>query len=250
MEVPMWKRIVDELSGRLLTAADPVLKRKESPNLNVSVIPHLALYHLLACLNASIEANARAQPSCAISLIRQCVGALTIIDLGLQESGYRDPILDQWHAGRRTTGEIRKLLAQAIWSRYGTGLWDESWGTYFSNLAKAVHPYAHYSPELMGWQMTILHYDGGNSLVIGTGPESADPVKAGRLALFQALIIWTLGRILLANTDEPEVQAFRESIERLRLEIGSSKLLFKSKNWTDELMPHVAFYPGVEWRDE
>ncbi len=51
MEVPTWKRIVDELSGPLLTAVDPVLKRKESPNLNASLIPHLALYHLLACLS-------------------------------------------------------------------------------------------------------------------------------------------------------------------------------------------------------
>lgn len=183
MKVPTWKRIVDELSGPIFTAADAVLKGKESSNLDASLIPHLALYHLFACINTSIEANAKAQPSCSMSLIRQYVESLTIVDLGLQKSAYRDPVLDQWHAGRRTTGEIRKHLAQTVWPRYGTGLWDESWEDYFFNLAKAVHPYAHYSPELMGWQMTILSYDGDNRFLVSTGPQTADPgqVEQNRL---------------------------------------------------------------------
>lgn len=250
MKVPAWKKITDEVGGPILTTVDATLKKKESPNLNTSLIPHLALYHLDACLNASIEANAKAQPSCAISLIRQCVESLTIIDLGLQEAAYKDPILEKWHAGQRTTGEVRKFLAQDIWPRYKTGIWNESWEEYFSNLAKAVHPYAHYSPELMGWQMSILKYEGGNRLLVSTGSQSAEPVKATRIALLQTIVVWTLGRILLANATGPEVCAFQEPIEQLRLAIGSSKLLFKSKQWADELMPHVFFHPGREWRDD
>jgi hypothetical protein len=114
------------------------------------VIPQLAVFHLDACLNASIEANAALTPTVAMCLLRQCVETLTIIDVGLQPSKYRDPVLDTWHEGKKTTGALRKDLEQEIWPRYGPGIWDESWSEYFSNLAQAVHPHAHYTSQLKG----------------------------------------------------------------------------------------------------
>lgn len=249
MHDPEWKSVAAEVAPVVLSLVDRELAQNESRDLHANLIPHLATYHLNACLNASIEANAAFQPSVAICLLRQCVEALTVIDVGFQDLSLRDPLFEEWRAGKTTTGGLRKCLAETVWPRYGVGLWDESWTEFFSNLAKAVHPYAHYSPELLGWQQSIVGFDGGSGFLIATGPRGQDPVKASRLALLQSLVIWTLARLLFANRSSPDVISLKPAVDRLARAIGSSKLLFKSKDWADELMPHVAFYPGKDWRD-
>ena len=153
MQKPKWLTFTDKLIGPLFPIASGVLDSKKSANMHLSQIPTMALFHLFGCLYASIEANERGQHSVAICLIRQCVEALTLIDLGLQEPSYREPLLEKWETGKKSHGEIRKALEQDIWPNYGHGLWDEPWREYFGNLARAVQPYAHYSPEVMGWQM-------------------------------------------------------------------------------------------------
>ena len=104
--------------------------------------------------------------------------SLSIIEVGLQESNYRDSLLRRWSSGTLNVGGIGKELARDIWKKYGTGLWDESWEEYFGNLAQAVHPYAHYSSELMGWQIGIVHFDGGKRFITRTDSTNPDPVKA------------------------------------------------------------------------
>jgi hypothetical protein len=249
MRDPEWKNTADKIASVVLSLTDRELVKSDSTDLDSNLIPHLATYHLNACLNASIEANAAFQPSVAICLLRQCVEALTVIDVGFQDLSLRDPLFKEWRAGKTSTGALRKRLEKDVWPRYGVGLWDESWTEFFSNLANAVHPYAHYSPELLGWQQSIVAFDGGNRFLVATGPCGQDPVKASRLALLQALVIWTLARLLLANRSSPEVISLKPAVDHLASAMGSSKLLFRSKNWADELMPHVAFYPGKDWLD-
>lgn len=174
---------------------------------------------------------------------------MTIIDVGLQVADSRDVIINNWRSGKMTTGALRKHLEREVWPRYGSGLWDEPWKEYFANLAKAVQPYAHYSPEIMEWQKSIVAFDGRKKFLFSTSPQSFDPIKASRLALLQSLIIWTLARLLMANSTHPEVLALSSQVAQLKTAIGSSKLLFKSKDWADELMPHVIFSPGKDWRD-
>jgi len=249
MLAPEWKILASEVAPLVLSLTDRELSQNVSGNLDVTLIPQLATYHLNACLNASIEANAAFQPSVAVCLLRQCVEALTVIDVGFQNSHFRAALFEDWRAGKITTGALRKPLSEKVWPRYGVGLRNESWGEFFSNLAKAVHPYAHYSPELLGWQQSIVGFDGDRSFVIATAPRGQDPVKASRLALMQSLVIWTLARLLLANRSSPDVISLTPTVNRLTTAIGTSKLLFKSGDWANELMPHVAFYPGKEWRD-
>ena len=249
MRVPEWKSVAAEVAPIVLSLTDRELAQGDSANLDTNLIPHLATYQLNACLNASIEANAAFQPSVAICLLRQCVEALTMIDVGFQDSSLRDPLFEEWRAGKTTTGALRKRLKEEVWSRYGAGLWDESWTEFFSNLAKAVHPYAHYSPELLGWQESIVAFDGESRFLVATGPRGQDPVKASRVALLQSLVIWALSRLLLANRSSPDIISLKPAVDRLASAIGSSKLLFKSRDWADELMPHVAFNPGKDWLD-
>jgi hypothetical protein len=221
---PKWKRLASAIGPDVFTVTDRELKQRESTNLDATMIPQLATYHLNACLNASIEANRMFQPSVAICLIRQCVEALTIVDVGFQELEERDELLERWRRGKVTTGGLRKHLEVEAWPRYGPGLWDEPWVEFFSNLAQAVHPYAHYSAELLGWQQSIMAFDGGRRFLVTTGPQSREPLKASRIALLQALVIWGLARILLANCGAAEVVELQEPTGALATAIGSSKL--------------------------
>jgi hypothetical protein len=90
-----------------------------------------------------------------MALLRQCVEALTIVDVGLQPHEFATDVLLSWVEDRLTQGQIRKKLEAERWPQYGCGLWQESWGEYFGNLARAVQPYAHYSRTLMGWQFSV-----------------------------------------------------------------------------------------------
>jgi len=247
---PKWLQLSERLSGPLFTCAGAALAPSESSDIDASLIPHLALFHLYHCLNASIVANREAKYSVAVCLLRQCVETLTIIDLGLQNHTYRDPLLHAWKDGKKSHGEIRRALEQDVWPRYEHGLWDESWRDYFANLAKAVQPYAHYTPELMGWQMAIRASDGGEKLIVETGESPFDAVRTSRITLLQALVVWTLGRLLVENTDHREAVAYRALLDDLRKALGTSKLLFKGREWADELVPFIWFKPGVSWQDQ
>jgi hypothetical protein len=130
------------------------------------------------------------------------------------------------------------------------GLWDEPWADFFGNLARAVQPYAHYSPQLLGWQMAFHGYGGGNRFLVKVGPAAYDALKASRIALLHALVIWTLARLLLQNSQLPDVSDLAAAVSALGNALASSKLLFKSKNWADELAPHVLFKPGHDWQDD
>lgn len=253
MQKPAWRRIAERVGGDALGVCAAELDPREPIRPN-AVIPQLAVFHLDACLNAGIEANAALRPTVAMCLLRQCVESLTIIDVGLQPSAYRDFLLDEWHKGNKTTGALRKDLEREVWPRYGPGIWDEPWSEYFSNLAWAVHPYAHYSPQLQGWQMSfvaspISGREPAHPVVV-TGPRTFEPVKIARISLLQCLVIYTLARLLLVNRPSCTFTPHAPHVERLRSAIASSKLLCKTKNWADELTPYLWFLPGKDWLDD
>ena len=66
----------------------------------------------------------------------------------MQEPAIAEPLLLDWKNGKKSHGEVRKALERAVWPRYGVGLWSEPWSDFYANLARAVQPYAHYTPEL------------------------------------------------------------------------------------------------------
>jgi hypothetical protein len=256
MPNPKWRIMAARVGPDVLTLTNREFdaRLQVSENLDAGIAPQLALYHLQGCLNASIDANARHLPSVAICLIRQCVEALAVIDAGFQGASVRDGLLGEWLSGKRSCGELRKALETTVWPRYELGLWNESWAEFFGNLAKAVQPYAHYTQSLLEWQKSVIYSDGVERngsvrMTLATSPTSQDAVKLSRIALLQSLVIWTLARLLLANVTAPRPVSLHEDVEELGRAIGSSKLLFKSRQWADELMPHVIFKPGQHWCD-
>lgn len=236
--------------GEVFPAALSALRSLESADaLHESLIPEAALFHVSDSLSVSMQANPAGQHSVAISLLRGCLEALTLVDLGLQPNEYRIPILREWNDTKRSAGQIRKNLEQDVWPNYGSGLWDEPWTQFFGNLARALHPYTHYSPDLMGWQMSTVHMNDQGKGVMMIAPSSYDPLKATRITFLHTLMLWTVGHLAVINARDTCPAGLPETLESLRGELGRSGLLFREGDWGVELMPHVWFKEGIDWRE-
>lgn len=247
MHSPRWKILAESIGPHVFETLARVLDPAGCNAPDLLIAPQLAVFHLNAALNTSIEATRIAQPSVAVCLLRQCVEALTLVDVGLQVPPLKNRLLACWNEGTKTVGGLRAELAEGPWKTYGPGLWGECWEDFFGNLAGAVQPYAHYTPELKGWQIGVVSFDGTNRFVFRTAASNPDPLKATRLSLMQAIVVWTSASLLLHNRQGAIDVPTREQTNDLRQAIAGSDLLFKSKNWADELVPHVAFKPGAKW---
>lgn len=253
---PRWLKISDELLWPLVGMSLTSVTGRTASSFDLFIVPYYAGCHLAGCIEASMFANRQGKHSTSISLIRQSVEALTILELGLQSPEWADPIIADWKHGRLSHGQIRAKLEKAIWPSYGTGLWDESWSEYFGNLARAVQPYAHYTPELQGWQDQVIENDSSKNGDPGTigatvlvGLTTYDPIKATRVTFLHSLLAWTLGRLLLAHAGNPDVLERAQRIHELGQELGKSKLLFHKADWGTQLLPFMYFDEKDGWRD-
>jgi hypothetical protein len=244
---PQWLTLAEDLFSPVLETGLRATRNLRFDNPDVEPMAYMALCHFAGCLDTSTEVNKTGKHSVAICLARQCLEALSIVDLGLQRQGYAEPLLLDWVEGKRTTGDLRKRLQQDVWPEYGRGLWNETWAEFFANLAQAVHPYAHYSPELQGWQWaTVVQRQTGAVMAIGMG--TYDELKATRITLLHALLVWAAARLLLVQGGEPALP-YRDRVHELGGAIASCNLLVKEGDWGLQLIPHLFFKPGHDWRD-
>ncbi len=251
---PRWLKLAEHLLPPLVSMGMNVLKEAFPQDPDLGTVPICAMHHLVDCLVESMNANREGRHAVAVSLLRQCIEAMTLVDVGLQDQGLVAEVLRQWKDGRLTNGDVRAFLEQEVWPRYGCGLWDEPWTEFFSNLSRAVQPYAHYSPQLQGWQLAYLSApkatgDGYIGTVL-IGPQTCDPLKASRITLLFGLFCWVIGRLLLAFGRNPDVNSLRDKISELGNALGSSKLLLKRKDWALELLPDMWFKGVSDWIDE
>jgi hypothetical protein len=236
-----WLHLGQAILGPLLQTASEGLRHYAVTDLHVAQIPSLALYHLGSCLDVSGTANEEGHHAVAISLTRQSIEALTIIELGFLEPTYSEPLLSGWIHGQRSHGKLRRELEKTIWPGYGTGLWDETWAEYFSNLARAVQPYAHYSHELLQWQLTSIKHLDNQRFIAVVGPGTIDPVKGLRVTLLHVLVTWTLGRILFENSPDIKGLVRREHVAQLGQALARSELLVERADWWIQMWPHTFF---------
>ncbi len=247
---PKWLLIGDEIRVPLLQKVLSDLIPSSVHLSDVEHVPYLAAVHFFQCLGASDDSNRRGHHSVSMCLLRQCVEAATIIDCGLQDKAFSEPLLRAWAEDKKTVGEIRKDLEKYVWCRYGRGLWLEPWAEFYGRLARAVQPYAHYSPSLMGWQFAMTTHEWGTKAVALLGTNTYDPVRASRITLLMEIVHWSLGRLFLENGRILAACDLSKQIGRLGTELGRSKLLFKTKDWEMEMMPHMSFRPGYDWQDD
>jgi hypothetical protein len=176
--------------------------RELSLPLQVKFLPMQAHWFILDSLLLANQANHEGMHSNALALTRQCLEAISIIELGLSSHPEAANMLSKWEADKATPGELRKWLSDSVWPSYGSGLWTEPWKDFMAHFARAIQPYAHYSSHLAKWQLR-MHFpaekEGTYTAVAEWTPRAYDPKKATRITLFHAILTYALARIWIAS---------------------------------------------------
>lgn len=206
--------------------------------------PQQAHWFLCDTLLLANQANREGMHANALSLTRQCIEAISIIELGLCKHNEAEAILVKWNNQKISAGEIRRWLESNVWSKYGTGLWAEPWNIYFAKLSRAVQPYAHYSSQLAQWQHRLVGNLGESTpekMIIEIGPRQYDPQKATRITLFHVLITYTMSRIWLASSGIKD-RNFESLVLQAGEALGKSTFLDGHQtNWEQQFWATVLF---------
>lgn len=206
--------------------------------------PLQAHWFLLDTLYLANQANRDGMHANALALLRQCIEAISIIEIGMSNHQDAGDILSLWQSNKKSAGQLRQWLEANVWKQYGLGLWGESWTDFYAKLASAVQPYAHYSGLLAQWQSKLISIPSKSNeteMVIKIGPRLYDPQKATRITLYHILITYALGRIWVTyHTDEdPD---FNKLLGSLGEALRNSKFLDgSSTDWSQQFWSTVLF---------
>jgi hypothetical protein len=205
--------------------------------------PMLAHWFVLDSLLLANQANRDGMHANALALTRQCLEAISIIELGICGHADAEATLLEWEADALTPGQLRAWLQANVWPKYGLGLRDEPWFMFMREFAGAIQPYAHYGRSLAQWQLRLRFHDSTepdaeSTAILEIRPRAYDAQKATRITLFHALLHYTLGRIwLAANRSDPEFSAV---ITRLGAALGKSHYLDGHQtNWGQQFWAMV-----------
>lgn len=241
---PVWFRIGEPLICSIPRSIHEIFDADSILSANERNIVECALIHFIHCLNLSIESNRKGQHAVAICLLRQCYESLSLIEVGLiRNTEQRSSLLSDWITGKKTAGALRKVLSESTWPSYGSGLWDESWTTLMGEFTQALHPYAHYSPELQSWQLALVQdtarkdTDGSYILKGEIGLTTYEANKATRVTLFHILSVYILGRIAVENnhlsSNKDQLDKLRKAISNAE-QLGAGSLKWHIQFWAHE----------------
>lgn len=226
--IPAWFPLAERAMPETLKRLEVAVEKTTLP-LQVNCLPSQAFWFLRNSLYIANQANRLGMHANALSITRQCLEALSVIELGLCSKPQAADQLRIWEEDRATAGEVWKWLEANAWPGYGNGLWDEPWVEFMGSLSRAIQPYAHYSAKLAQWQYRVhltkwaLPNDGIQALV-EVGPATYDPQKATRITLYHVLITFALARVWIATRDAAD-NAFAALIDELRIALGRSVYL-------------------------
>jgi hypothetical protein len=225
--VPEWFSLGEKATPETMKRIAASVEGLSLP-LQVKHLPLQAHWFVLDSLLLANQANREGMHANALSLTRQCIEAISIIETGICGHPAAPSILMQWDEDSLTPGGMRKWLSENVWTGYGSGLWSEPWADFMGKLAKAIQPYAHYSSQLAKWQLR-LHApksaaDGEQTLLIEYAPRAYDAQKATRITLLHAILTFALARIWMAHTKAPDPE-FSTLIDQLRVALGRSQYL-------------------------
>ena len=244
---PEWFTTSEAANPMILQRMAFALEHLNLP-VQVSSFPRQAFWFLVNTLRMANLANREGMHANALSITRQCLEAITVIEVGFHQSPDAIQLLERWNDEKVSAGEIRKWLEQNAWKSYGTGLWSEPWNEFMGKICKAIQPYAHYSPQLAQWQDRIHRAqqkaDGSFTLLLEVGPKTYDPQKATRITLFHGLIAFVLARVWIANNHSVNPE-FEDLIEQLRIALGKSRYLDGNQTkWEEQFWAMMWFTDG------
>jgi hypothetical protein len=245
--IPDWFTLAEDANPKIMQRLSAATERLNLP-VQVAALPRQALWFLMNSVYMANLANREGMHANALSITRQCLEAISIIELGLAQTPDASQLLRRWESDSASAGELRKWLEQNVWPGYGAGLWSEPWPDFMGKLCKAIQPYAHYSPMLAQWQGRLHQIgkdpDGGYTAVLECGPRTYDPQKATRITLFHSLVGFALARVWIANHRSVDLE-FESLIEQLRDELGKSRYLDGNQtNWDQQFWAMLWFADG------
>jgi hypothetical protein len=240
---PEWFSLAESATAQVMRRIADVVSDNRMA-LQVKWAPQLAHWFMLDALFLANQANRDGMHANALALTRQCIEAMSVIELGICGHPEAEAQLVKWEADKLNAGQLRAWLQARVWPQYGSGLWDESWATFMHQLAKAIQPYAHYGRSLAQWQVRLLQADWPDDpakdlrAYLEIKPRAYDPQKATRITLFHAILTYALGRIWMAtNSSDAE---FASLINRLGKAIGRSEYLDRrATNWGQQFWAMV-----------
>ena len=208
---------------------------------HLKALPQLAANHFASAVDAAAMANAAGRHAFALGLARHAFESLTIIELNPLDTPDSWNQLVRWEEGKRTAGELRKWLTESAWSGYRPGLFGEPWPDFASTLGRALQPYAHFSPELLQWNLSIVAADEkGHPRLAGIGPQFFDEDKATRLEVLRGVLLWSLGTLLVHHVGpSSEVTSVKTVLGSLARGLVASDWLVGDADWVTNLIPHV-----------
>ena len=227
-----WDEVVNGALHRFLNARRALLDPA------VRFVPLLAATHLATARATALEANRAGRHAIALALARQAIESLTIIEAAMIDPPWANDLLIAWQAGKATQGALRKRLAELSWPRFPDTPWGVTWLEHMTSLARALQPYAHYSPDLLQWNLAFVTQPSDGNAVAAVGHGAFDQDKAERLALLFGVLLWNVLMLLSHYGDQLDAEAAAVKVA-LDTEFGQTKWLDQGLGWVDQLIPHV-----------
>jgi len=219
--------------------------------LELQFIPHYAGKHTLQSVRLSRLANEGGAHAIAVGLLRDAVEALSLVALAISHDSENVKFLNQWNEEKLSSGEVRQVLDTRVWPNAAlSGLWGESWISFWASLARAVQPYAHFSPLRMRWHQRIQIIDGKWHVWINHPSGDFEPYRAARISAFQLLVFWSFAEVVCAFGAAPGDQIFnlKSLADQARRWLSTNQVFFQGEKWDVQLMPFV--YPiGTQYWD-
>jgi hypothetical protein len=114
------------------------------------------------------------------------------------------------------------------------------------NLAQALQSYAHFSPDLLQWNLNMVTgLNESGSMVAAIGFGHVDQARAARLQVLRGVLLWMLAQLMLHSDASIEGELQLEA-DRLRSTLRESGWLISKEDWADNLIPHLYDAPGAQ----
>jgi len=219
-------------------------------DLQLQYVPHYAGKHCLESVRLSRLANEGGAHAVAVGLLRDAVEALSVVSLGISRDPEKTKLLTQWNDEKLSAGDLRRYLEGRVWPDVAcTGLWREPWHLFWGSLARAVQPYAHFSPLRMRWHQHVELIDGKWHFWINHPSGDFEIYRAARISAFQLLIFWAFAEIVCALGTAPRDQLLRleELAHEARRWLSTNEVFFNGESWEVQLIPFVYPTPSHYW---
>lgn len=240
-----WKKTHEPLNLELQSVVrGSWADRPPIPDFQLQFIPHYAGKHCLETVRLSRLANEGGAHAVAVGLLRDAVEALSLAALAISHDPDKVRLLNQWNEERLSAGQLRQYLEAQVWPQVSiTGLWGESWASFWESLARSVQPYAHFSPLRMRWHQRVQIIDGKWHVWINHPSGDFEPYRAARVVAFQLLLFWAFAELVCVFEAAPRDQLLRLTslAQDARQWLSMNEVFFQGKKWEVQLLPFV--YP-------